>query len=76
MLSKRLLFYVVSGIFVVSMMISGCSPSTPAATEFPMVTEAPVATAAPTAALTEPPVPPTTRHGGWFMLYPVLWYLL
>jgi hypothetical protein len=65
MSSKRLLSSIVSGIFVVSMMISGCSPSPSAATEFPMVTEAPVESAAPTAAPTELPVPPTTRHGGW-----------
>jgi len=64
MLSKRLLM-VVGVILVASMVLSACAPATPAATEGPVTTEAPVVTEAPTAAPTEPPVPPTTRHGGW-----------
>lgn len=65
MLSKRLLL-VVGVILVASMVLSACAPAaTPAATEAPVVTTAPVVTEAPTAAPTEPPVPPTTRRGGW-----------
>jgi len=65
MLSKRLLM-VVGVILVASMVLSACAPAaTPAATEPPVVTQPPVVTEAPTAAPTEPPVPPTTRHGGW-----------
>ncbi len=65
MLSKRLLL-VVGVILVASMVLSACAPAaTTAPTEAPKPTDVPMPTDAPTAAPTEPPVPPTTRHGGW-----------
>ena len=63
MLQKRLML-VIGALIALSMVLSGCAPSTtatsaPANTAAPQATTAPAATEAPTA------VPPTTRHGGW-----------
>ncbi len=58
MFQKRLML-VVGVIVAISMVLSGCGPTTTATSAPPAETQGAAATAAPTAA------PPTTRHGGW-----------
>src|SRR5215213_2463356 len=63
------LYYVLSFLVAMSMVLAACAPQV-AATTSPAQTEAPVATGeateAPTEAATEAPTAePTTRHGGW-----------
>ena len=62
------LYYVLSLLVMISMMLAACAPQVAATTEAPAQTEAPGATEAPaTAAPTEAPteMPKTDRHGGW-----------
>jgi peptide/nickel transport system substrate-binding protein len=62
------LYYVLSLLVMISMMLTACAPQVAATTEAPVQTEAPGATEAPaTAAATEAPteMPKTDRHGGW-----------
>lgn len=64
------LYYVLSLLVAMSMVLAACAPQVAATTEAPAQTEAPAATEAPateapaTAAPTEAPVT-TERHGGW-----------
>ena len=63
------LYYVLSLLVAMSMVLAACAPQVAATTEAPAQTEAPAATEAPateapaTAAPTEAPT--TDRHGGW-----------
>ncbi len=58
------LYYVISLLVALSMVLTACAPQAAATTEAPQVqTEEPAVTEAPTAAPTE--VPTTERHGGW-----------
>src|SRR5512141_1968355 len=64
----RHLYYVLSLLVMISMVLTACAPQVAATTEAPAQTEAPGATEAPaTAAATEAPTegPKTDRHGGW-----------
>ncbi len=63
------IYYVLSLLVMISMVLAACAPQVAATTEAPAQTEAPAATEAPmTEAPTEAPtamVEPTTRQGGW-----------
>ena len=67
---KRL-YYVLSLLVMISIVMTACAPQVAATTEAPAGTEAPVATEAPmteeptTEPTAEPTAEPTTRHGGW-----------
>ena len=67
---KRL-YYVLSLLVMISIVMTACAPQVAATTEAPAETEAPVATEAPTTAeptdepTAEPTAEPTTRRGGW-----------
>ena len=63
------LYYALSLLVMISMVLAACAPQAAATTEAPSPaqTEAPVATEAPAteAPTAEPTAEPTTRHGGW-----------
>jgi peptide/nickel transport system substrate-binding protein len=63
------LYYVLSLLMIMSMVLAACAPQVAATTEAPAQTQAPVATEAPAteAPATEAPTeaPTTERHGGW-----------
>ncbi|HET6597552.1 MAG TPA: ABC transporter substrate-binding protein [Anaerolineales bacterium] len=65
------MYYVLSFLVMISMVLAACAPQVAATTEAPAETEAPVATEAPateaptTEPTAEPTAEPTTRHGGW-----------
>jgi peptide/nickel transport system substrate-binding protein len=63
---KRL-YYVLSLLVMISMVLAACAPQVAATTEAPAETEAPAATEAPATEepTAEPTAAPTTRHGGW-----------
>ncbi|HTO99758.1 MAG TPA: ABC transporter substrate-binding protein [Anaerolineales bacterium] len=63
-MSQKRLMLVVGLVVALSMVLSGCGPST-TATSAPAATQAPAATAAPAATEAPTQAPPTTRHGGW-----------
>lgn len=65
------MYYVLSFLVMISMVLAACAPQVAATTEAPGETEAPVATEAPsteeptTEPTAEPTAEPTTRRGGW-----------
>jgi peptide/nickel transport system substrate-binding protein len=63
---KRL-YFALSLLVMISMVLAACAPQVAATTEAPAQTQAPVATEAPAteAPTAEPTAEPTTRHGGW-----------
>src|SRR5215207_11149157 len=61
------LYYALSLLMVMSLVLAACAPQAPTATQAPQAqTEEPAMTEAATEAPTEAPTqPPTERHGGW-----------
>ena len=61
------LYYALSFLVMISMVLAACAPQVAATTEAPAETQAPVATEAPAtdAPTAEPTAEPTTRRGGW-----------